>query len=359
MAVFLSPIGNGSQFFSGGGLPLSGGFLYTYAAGSTTPAATYTTNSGLVANANPITLAADGRPPQQVWLTGGQSYKFVLTDSTGAQLVSYDNLYGIAIANPLVGTATVTSINGGQLAGMRNRIINGDFQVNQLALTSPATLVAGAYGHDMLKAGASACTYTFSTTGNQTTINITAGTLIHTIEGAAIEGGIYALSNQGTATARIGVNNTASAGAYAACTSATPLLSASAIGGQNIIIEFGVGTLDRIQLELGTVATMFERWTPAFQMAQCQRYVEVFQPSEIDYIGNNFQAAQHNNLVIPMKATKRLATPSVSGSWTQFNCGAPTLNIATANNIVLDTVNTAAGQWRLTSLSQLIISARL
>jgi hypothetical protein len=100
MSVLLAPIGNGFQFFDANGLPLNGGFIYTYQAGSTTPASTYTTNSGAVANTNPIVLGSDGRPPQEIWLTEGSSYKFVLTDSTNVVIGTYDNLYGIVNAAP-------------------------------------------------------------------------------------------------------------------------------------------------------------------------------------------------------------------------------------------------------------------
>jgi microcystin-dependent protein len=95
MAVNLSPIGNGFQFFTTTGLPLAGGYLYTYQAGSTTPVNTYTDNGGTIANTNPIQLGTDGRPPAEIWLTYGVNYKFVLADSTNAVIQTYDNLYGI------------------------------------------------------------------------------------------------------------------------------------------------------------------------------------------------------------------------------------------------------------------------
>jgi microcystin-dependent protein len=95
MAVNLSPIGNGFQFFTTTGLPLSGGYLYTYQAGSTTPLTTYTDNGGTSSNTNPIQLGTDGRPPAEIWLTYGVNYKFVLADSTNAVIQTYDNLYGI------------------------------------------------------------------------------------------------------------------------------------------------------------------------------------------------------------------------------------------------------------------------
>jgi len=95
MAVNLSPIGNGFQFFSSIGLPLAGGKIYTYQAGSSTPLATYTDNTGSVANANPIVLGADGRPSTEIWLTYGYNYKFVLKDANDVTIQTYDNLYGI------------------------------------------------------------------------------------------------------------------------------------------------------------------------------------------------------------------------------------------------------------------------
>ena len=105
MAVNLSPIGNGFQFFTNTGIPLDGGFIYTYQAGSSTPLTTYTTSAGTIANTNPIQLGTSGRPPQEIWLTEGLSYKFILTDSGNVQIATYDNLYGIlgtsAAVNPI------------------------------------------------------------------------------------------------------------------------------------------------------------------------------------------------------------------------------------------------------------------
>jgi hypothetical protein len=95
MAVNLAPIGNGFQFFTNTGIPLDGGFIYTYQAGSSTPLTTYTTLAGTIANTNPIQLGTSGRPPQEIWLTEGFSYKFILTDSANVQIATYDNLYGI------------------------------------------------------------------------------------------------------------------------------------------------------------------------------------------------------------------------------------------------------------------------
>jgi len=94
-SVLLSPYGNGQQFFDDNGVPLAGGLIYTYQAGSSTPLVTYTENSGTVANANPIVLDASGRTPQQIWLLTGFSYKFVLQNSDAVLIQTLDNIYPI------------------------------------------------------------------------------------------------------------------------------------------------------------------------------------------------------------------------------------------------------------------------
>jgi hypothetical protein len=104
MAVNLSPIGNGFQFFNNDGLPLNAGKIFTYQAGSTTPLTTYTDSSGLIANTNPIILGTDGRPPSTIWLTEGFFYKFVLKTSADVTIQTYDNLYGIIGATPPAAT---------------------------------------------------------------------------------------------------------------------------------------------------------------------------------------------------------------------------------------------------------------
>jgi hypothetical protein len=104
MAVNLSPIGNGFQFFDNNGAPLNAGKIYTYQAGSSTPLATYTSSSGLTANANPIILGTSGRPPNDIWLTEGYFYKFILKDSADVTIQTYDNLYGIIGATPPAAT---------------------------------------------------------------------------------------------------------------------------------------------------------------------------------------------------------------------------------------------------------------
>jgi hypothetical protein len=98
MAVNLSPVGGvAAQFFTNTGAVLTGGKIYTYAAGTTTPAVTYTSSNGATAQPNPIVLDAAGRVPSsgEIWLTDGINYKFVLKDSNDVLIATYDNVSGI------------------------------------------------------------------------------------------------------------------------------------------------------------------------------------------------------------------------------------------------------------------------
>ena len=96
MTVALSPIaGAGWQFFDNSGLILSGGLLYIYSAGTTTPVTAYQDSAGTVAHTNPIVIDSAGRIPSEVWLTTGAAYKFVLKTSTSVTLWTMDNLNGI------------------------------------------------------------------------------------------------------------------------------------------------------------------------------------------------------------------------------------------------------------------------
>ena len=77
------------QFFTTSGIPLVGGKLYTYAAGTTTPLATYVSAAGVSANTNPIILNSRGEA--SVWL-GTAAYKFKLLDATNVEIWTVDNI---------------------------------------------------------------------------------------------------------------------------------------------------------------------------------------------------------------------------------------------------------------------------
>ena len=104
MAVSLSLYaGAGAQFFDNNGAPLAGGLIYVYDAGSTTPAATYTSSAASTNNTNPIVLDSAGRTPAQIWLTAGAAYKFVLQTSTGVTIKTDDNIFASYELDKVVG----------------------------------------------------------------------------------------------------------------------------------------------------------------------------------------------------------------------------------------------------------------
>ena len=159
------------QFLDGNGNPLTSGLLYTYSAGTTTPKTTYTTAAASTPNTNPVVLDSAGRA--NVFLVSGQGYKFVLANAADVIQYTVDNITaagtmstqnadavaitggsisGVTITGPITGdvtgnltgnvtgdvtgsisggTVSGSSYNGGQLAGLRNKIINGAIDVNQ------------------------------------------------------------------------------------------------------------------------------------------------------------------------------------------------------------------------------------
>lgn len=85
------------QFFGTDGLPLVGGKLYTYAAGTTTPIATFTDHTQDNLNTNPVILDSAGQAG--VWLTDSITYKYTLTDANDVPLFTVDYVSVPATAN--------------------------------------------------------------------------------------------------------------------------------------------------------------------------------------------------------------------------------------------------------------------
>ena len=148
MAVFLSPVGGvAAQFFTNSGVPLSGGKLYTYAAGTTTPKTSYTSSSGGTAHTNPIILDSAGRVPGgEIWISA-LPYKFVLKDSTDVLIATYDNVLGIGAASYQVdnftgtGSQTVFTLSAASLGENYTFVyINGVYQNKNTYTVSGTTL---------------------------------------------------------------------------------------------------------------------------------------------------------------------------------------------------------------------------
>jgi len=103
MTTYISPQPK-LQFLDSNGVPLSGGKVYTYAAGTTTPLTTYTDYTGNTANSNPVIL--DSRGECSIWL-GTSSYKFKLATSTDVEVWTVDNI------SVLTSSANITYVESG------------------------------------------------------------------------------------------------------------------------------------------------------------------------------------------------------------------------------------------------------
>lgn len=128
MAVNLSFIGGaGWQFLDNSGNPLTGGKIYTYAAGTTVPQVTYTSRTGATPNTNPIILDAAGRTPEQIWSTEGLLYKYVVTTSTDVVIRTWDNIGGSVVASDLqTDLANTTDVaKGDAMVGFRQSNASG------------------------------------------------------------------------------------------------------------------------------------------------------------------------------------------------------------------------------------------
>ena len=200
--------------------------------------------------------------------------------------------------------------------GMKNRIIDGGFIINQRGYVSNTALSAGVYAHDRWKAGASGCTYTFTqgALGVPTTITITAGSLIQVIEGCNLpEGGTYVLSWTGTAQGRL------NGGSYGA----SGITITGWTAGTNLNVEFNTGTVGSVQLEKGSTATSFDYRPYGTELALCQRYYEKF-PSVFSLLSYMFNTGDYYSYWA-FKVTKRAApTVTAGGTWSGDTSAAPT-----------------------------------
>ena len=148
MSVNLSAFGGvGWQFFDNNGAPLAGGLIYTYAAGTTTPQATYTTSAGTIAHPNPIVLNSAGRVPGgEIWLLFA-NYKFVLQTSAAVLIATYDNINAATGVVPSIsnftgdGTTVSFALGNAISENTTNVYINGVYQQKNTYSLSGSNLV--------------------------------------------------------------------------------------------------------------------------------------------------------------------------------------------------------------------------
>lgn len=106
-----------------------GGQIYTYAAGTSTPQATYTDSTGSTPNTNPVILNSRGEA--SIWINPSQSYKFVAYDASNNLLWSQDNIS--YLSSPGSTFLTQNGIYG------KNRLLNAEFFLAQRATSAALT----------------------------------------------------------------------------------------------------------------------------------------------------------------------------------------------------------------------------
>jgi hypothetical protein len=141
-----------AQFFDSNGDPLSGGKVYTYIAGTTTPKATYTDAGGLTPAANPIILDSSGRAA--IWIVG--TYRIDVYTSADVLVRSTDEvpaftaggdmtkaIYDAAnIVQQLVGTTAVQTLSNKTFIGLNCGAVKSSFsnlKITTLGATSVIT----------------------------------------------------------------------------------------------------------------------------------------------------------------------------------------------------------------------------
>jgi len=247
----------------------------TAAAGSASSAATSATNaanSALSASSSASTATSSA-------ISSASSASYASTSASNA--ANSAAAAAAAVASGVTASSTNTLTNktilananvveaksgpsGSPLSGLRNAVINGCFRNNQRGVSGSVSLSAGEYGHDRWKAGENGCSYTFSTSNNITTITVTDGSLMQVIEGFSLQSGTHVLSWTGTAQGRIDAGGYGGSG-----------ITGTSAGGTNQTIEFGTGTISKVQYEEGSISTPFEHRPIGFELSLCQRYYEV------------------------------------------------------------------------------------
>ena len=109
MAYSLSPWLKPRFFITGTNRPLAGGLMYTYKAGTTDPATTYSDDAGTT-NTNPIQLDSDGQC--DLFLDDAVSYRIILKNSAGVTQFDKDRIASL-------GSTQVQSFNS--IAALRLR----------------------------------------------------------------------------------------------------------------------------------------------------------------------------------------------------------------------------------------------
>jgi len=213
---------------------------------------------------------------------------------------------------------------------LRNLIINPLFSINQRAVSGTVTLTSGQFGYDRMKAGASGCTYTFSTNNGVTTLNITSGSIFQIIEASAFAGraGTHVLSWAGTAQGRIMADPWGTSGS----------VSRVCGGSGNVSVEFSAGTVSLVQFERDYVTDFCTRHVQQ-EIDFCQGYWQQVAVSFNGMVTSGASYSARERLVPEMRAIPGLS--ATVGGVSGFPNAAPSVLVGNPNTIVVGAVANA------------------
>ena len=301
-----------------------------------------------------------------VFNDGGADVDFRVEGDTNPDLFKVDaGLDQVQVAN----------LNGGQLAGMRNRIINGDMDTDQRNAGAAQTFTAAAalaysvdrwYGYctganvtGQQIAGATAGQFRYRFTGaasvtgigfgqrieqlNSTDLASTTATLSVDLANSLLTSvtwtAFYATTADTFGTLASPTRTQIATGTFTVNSTVTRYstnISVSGAATTGIEIVFTVGaqtsgtwTIGNVQLEPGTVATPFERRSYGQELALCQRYYEVGGFFHVAYSSGSMNLGS----TVKFAVTKRVAPTLIQANTSTINVSTTTLNASTGSQL--------------------------